>query len=100
MIAQIKTGLLLYIFLCTGGLMAARVTVSDSAAGIKLSAAVSRAQAGDTIVVDGGHYHVNRLEIKKPLTLLGNNDPVLDGNNLSGIIDIFSDSVIISGFVL
>ncbi len=62
--------------------------------------AVLQASPYDTILVRGGTYLENNIIIDKPLVLLGENAPVIDGQYLAGIIEIKSDSVTLRGFVL
>ena len=58
------------------------------------------AAAGDTIFVAPGVYSEHTLIIKKPVTLIGIDYPVLDANNEKvEILIIGSDSVHISGFI-
>ncbi len=62
--------------------------------------AVLQASPYDTILVRGGTYLENNIIIDKPLVLLGENAPVIDGQYLAGIVEIKSDSVTLRGFVL
>ena len=59
---------------------------------------MAHAKANDTIVVSPGIYREKNIVITKPLTLLGQNMPVLDGENKYEIISVKSDHVIIDGF--
>jgi nitrous oxidase accessory protein len=60
--------------------------------------AVASAKSNDTIIVTPGTYREKNIVISKPLTLLGQNMPVLDGENKYEIISVKSDHVIIDGF--
>ena len=62
--------------------------------------ALLKISAGDTIFVLSGIYHEYGLVIKVPITLIGNNFPVIDGDSHGQIFSIESDSVTVSGFVI
>ena len=62
--------------------------------------AVQKATAGDTVLVNGGIYKEAGIEIKKPLTLIGQNNPVIDGNFTGQLITVLADNVTIQGFTL
>jgi len=60
--------------------------------------AVEIAESGDTIQVNGGTYLEYDIIINKPLTLIGKDQPIIDGNHKGTILDINADSVTITGF--
>lgn len=60
--------------------------------------AIQFASAGDTVVVEKGIYQEGNIIIDKPLVLLGQDFPVLDGENQNEILTITADSVTVSGF--
>lgn len=64
-----------------------------------LETAVANANPGDTIEVVGGVY-AGSLLIDKPLTLIGKDWPVIDGENEGTIISIQAAGSTISGFVI
>lgn len=55
---------------------------------------------GDTILVGSGHYHEQNILISKSISLIGNNHPVLDGDNKYEIISIKANAVTVEGFKL
>ncbi|MCW3091837.1 MAG: hypothetical protein JWP81_2906 [Ferruginibacter sp.] len=63
-----------------------------------ITSAVADAAAGDTLLVDAGHYREKNLIIKKSIVLRGLNYPVLDGENKYEIISVMANGVIIDGF--
>lgn len=67
--------------------------------GESVAAAVARAHAGDTVVVERGH-HVEHLVIDKPLTLQGHQRPTLSGDNQGSVIRITSPDVTIDGVIV
>ena len=68
--------------------------------GENLKQAIANANPYDTLLVQPGNYHVEMIDINKPLVLLGVDYPVLDSQNGDEIIVVTSDSVTISGFQL
>ncbi|SFG46889.1 nitrous oxide reductase family maturation protein NosD [Pontibacter chinhatensis] len=62
--------------------------------------AVAAAKPGETVLVEGGTYQEHGIEINKPLTLLGRNNPVIDGNFKGQILTITSDNVTVEGLTL
>jgi nitrous oxidase accessory protein len=60
--------------------------------------AVDMASPGDTIRVLQGSYSESNIGIGKPLTVLGIDRPLIDGNNEGFIFVIKADSVTINGF--
>ncbi|GAA0195605.1 right-handed parallel beta-helix repeat-containing protein [Fulvivirga kasyanovii] len=63
-----------------------------------IKAAIATAKSGDTVIVKKGTYKEGNIEIRKPLVLVGEGFPVVDGENDSEIFTIYADSVTISGF--
>jgi nitrous oxidase accessory protein len=64
-----------------------------------LAAAVAAAQPGDTIEVTGGVFHGN-LVVDKPLTLIGQNWPVLDAGYHGTVMRVTAPDTTVRGFVL
>jgi nitrous oxidase accessory protein len=62
--------------------------------------AVSIAKDFDTIVVKKGTYKEYNIKIDKPLTIIGENYPVIDGELKGEIITIYSDNVTLYGFYI
>ncbi|PJA07703.1 MAG: nitrous oxide reductase family maturation protein NosD [Flavobacteriales bacterium CG_4_10_14_0_2_um_filter_32_8] len=65
-----------------------------------LKKAVEIAKSGDEIVVKKGFYKESNIVITKPVTIRGENNPIIDGGGLNYIFQIKSDSVTISGLKL
>lgn len=61
---------------------------------------VALAEKGDTVWVKSGLYQENLIEIHTPITLLGENFPVIDSEYGEEIITVFADSTLIRGFQL
>jgi len=63
-----------------------------------IQGAVSSSIDGDTIIVDQGIYFEKNLIIDKQLVLLGNNFPVIDGEDKYEIVSIKAGNVTLNGF--
>src|SRR3990170_695924 len=76
-----------------------RATAQEPATGPppSLQQRIDQAAPGDLLVVDGGVYH-ETIVIDKPLSLIGNNRPVIDGGSTGDVVTIVADEVILSGF--
>ncbi len=60
--------------------------------------AIDQALPHDTIFVKSGEYHEGNIIIDKPLKLIGEGYPIVDGDNNGEIFTIIADSVLIDGF--
>ncbi|MCC6251608.1 MAG: nitrous oxide reductase family maturation protein NosD [Bacteroidia bacterium] len=76
------------------------VTVGSKAQFNSIDKAIEQASRYDTILVQPGLYKNQKIIIDKPLSLIGEKMPVLDGGNKYQIITVNSDSVLIKGFKL
>lgn len=71
----------------------------DAIAAGHLPEAISSASPGDVIVVDGGEFH-GAIEVDRPLTLIGRNWPVLDGQNTGTVLKISAPDTTVEGFLI
>ncbi|WP_237229690.1 nitrous oxide reductase family maturation protein NosD [Flaviramulus multivorans] len=62
-----------------------------------LTEAIAQAKDFDTIIVKKGTYKEHNITINKPLIIIGENYPVIDGELKGEIITIISDDVTIDG---
>lgn len=76
------------------------IVVSINGPITSISEAIEMAKPGSIIRVEAGVYSEHNIEINKPMTLLGINNPVIDGTSTGHILIIRSDDVTVSGFVL
>lgn len=74
--------------------------VCKSCAYTSVKQAVKQAKPGDTILIESGVYQEHGIEINKPLTILGRNKPVIDGDYKGQILTVTSDNVTIEGLTL
>jgi nitrous oxidase accessory protein len=89
-------------------LLVATLAMSDGIApathtvkpGESIQAAVDKAAPGDIIVVHRGTYQVHEITIRKPLTLMGKDRPILDGGGQGNILLIAAHGVTIRGLEL
>ena len=62
-----------------------------------IKSALSQASAHDTILIRKGTYSEYDLVIDKPLTIIGTENPVIDGMDKGEVVRIVSDSVRVEG---
>ncbi|MEO0224512.1 MAG: nitrous oxide reductase family maturation protein NosD, partial [candidate division WOR-3 bacterium] len=62
-----------------------------------INKAIEISKPYDTIIVKSGVYY-EKIEIKKPLILIGENYPKIGGKDENEIIKVLSDNVKIIGF--
>jgi nitrous oxidase accessory protein len=79
---------------------AAQLKVSPDSGLNRISDAIIAAHPGDTIFVKHGVYSEGGIEIDKPLTLIGIDKPVIDGEFEAELVTVSADSVTIRGFVI
>jgi len=72
---------------------------AEQTAPFDLAAAVAQAPAGTTIRVPPGVY-TGPIRIDRPLTLVGEGWPVLDGGGEGDVVDVTAPDVTIRGFVI
>ncbi|MEW4923898.1 nitrous oxide reductase family maturation protein NosD [Algibacter sp. 2305UL17-15] len=65
-----------------------------------LKAAIYQAKDFDTIIVKKGIYKEHKILVDKPLTIIGKNYPVIDGELKGEIITIISDNVTVDGLFI
>ena len=84
---------------CTTNVFSKAIHVGKNQLYKSINAAISSADAGDTVLVDAGLYLEKSISINKKIVLKGINYPVLDGEKKYEIISIKADGVIIEGFI-
>jgi nitrous oxidase accessory protein len=62
-----------------------------------LAEAIAKASAGDTLVISTGEYHEYGIVIDKPLTIIGIEFPVIDGQDQGEIMTVIANDVTIEG---
>ena len=82
------------------GMMAGTVTVCNDCEINSIQKGVAMASEFDTVLVKKGTYKEYNIVIDKPLTLLGENYPIVDGEKKGEIIKVISDHVTIDGLFI
>ena len=65
-----------------------------------IAQAIAKAKKGDTIIVQKGTYPENNILLDKPITLIGKDRPIINGQFKGSILKIQADSITIKGFRL
>ncbi|MEH6535761.1 MAG: nitrous oxide reductase family maturation protein NosD [Psychroserpens sp.] len=65
-----------------------------------LKDAISQAKDFDTIIVKKGNYKEHNIVVDKPLTIIGKDYPIIDGELKGEIITIISDHVTVDGLFI
>ncbi len=77
---------------------AATLEVCSTCRWTTVTAAIQAAKAGDRILVKKGLYQEGQITVDKPLHLIGEGFPILDGKNETEILTVMADGVIVEGF--
>ncbi len=91
---------LLAIILMTQFTYAQTVEVCKTCPISTLSDGIAQAKDFDTIVVKKGTYKEHNVIVDKPLTIIGENYPIIDGELKGEIITIISDNVTVDGLFI
>lgn len=91
------TVILIVLFLCTEFISARQYNIGNSYKIKNIAEAISIANDYDTLYIDQGYYYEFNLIIDKPITLIGKNYPVIDGDNRGQVMTVNSHDVYISG---
>jgi nitrous oxidase accessory protein len=96
-----KNAVVFLLFLMLGiSTQAATLTVGNGKQYASIKAALNLCTAGDTVLVYKGVYQEQNLVVAKSITLLGIQNPVLDGAGKYENISVKADSVTIQGFTI
>jgi nitrous oxidase accessory protein len=90
--------LLLLSFLVTE-MVAGTIKVGPAESVHTLKEGIAMAKTGDTILVRQGTYREGNIILNKSLTILGENNPILDGENKFEILTIHANDVIVAGII-
>ena len=64
-----------------------------------IAAAIAAASPGATVVIPAGTY-VEQLVLDKPITLIGEGHPVIDGDGRGDVVQITAEDVTVRGFIV
>ena len=84
----------------TSSNFAQQIEVCSSCPISTLQDGIAQAKDFDTIVVKKGTYKEHNVVVDKPLTIIGENYPVIDGELKGEIITIISDDVTVDGLFI
>ncbi|HZW62220.1 MAG TPA: nitrous oxide reductase family maturation protein NosD [Flavobacteriaceae bacterium] len=90
--------LLCAFLVCSG--ISQTIEVCATCAHTSIQAAIDAAKPKDTIRIKKGTYKAHNIKVNKPLTLIGENYPLIDGESKGEILTIVSDSVTVDGLFL
>lgn len=79
---------------------AATIDVCPACAVPSIREAIAHARSGDTIAIQHGTYVEGPLVIDKPLTLIGRDQPVIDGKGEGNVLVIRADDVTVDGVTI
>lgn len=77
-----------------------RITYAEPDDASALQTIITSIPPYDSLVIKAGTYHVNNITITHPITILGENFPVLDGSEKGEVLSVKSDHVIIRGLCI
>ncbi|WP_139188163.1 nitrous oxide reductase family maturation protein NosD [Arachidicoccus rhizosphaerae] len=80
--------------------MAGIIKVTASQPSFSIQQALNEAQPSDTVLIGPGQYKVADLQVNKPVSIIGEGLPVLDGQHTYQILSIHADNVKVSGLKL
>lgn len=90
----------IFFFLWPCLLSARTIVVSPGSEFASLTSALAAAGPGDTIVVRKGTYREGNIAITKPVVIIGEGQPVFDGENKYEILTISISDVTVAGLTL
>lgn len=90
--------ILLTTVLFTGAIQAKTIRVGTKETTTSIQKGILLAKNGDTLLIHPGTYREGNIIIQKSLTLLGINNPILDGEDKYEIFTIHANNVTIDGF--
>lgn len=98
--SNISRVIFLFVLFLSTVAKAETITVCSSCNVTSIKKAISIAKEFDTIIVKKGTYKEHSIVINKPLTIIGENYPIIDGELKGEIITIVSDNVTLDGLFI
>ncbi|OUR93362.1 nitrous oxide reductase [Flavobacteriales bacterium 34_180_T64] len=95
-----KYSVLYFVVFFTNTIYSQTIEVCENCTMSSLKDAISYAKDFDTILVKKGTYKEHNIKVDKPLTIIGENYPIIDGELKGEIITIVSDDVTVDGLFL
>ncbi len=100
MIKKGVASIVFFLWACSWQISAHTVVVCKTCPVDSVKKGIAIAQASDTVLIQKGTYPEYDIYIDKPLTLKGENYPVIDGQEKGEIIKITSDHVTVDGLFI
>lgn len=91
---------IVFLFFLVHNVLGKTIVVGKGQPYTKIKTAVHVASPGDSIIVLKGVYKEGNIVIDKPLSLVGKNLPILDGQKKYEVLSVKSNNVTIDGFVI
>src|SRR5689334_20779922 len=92
-----KRNITILFLLLTSSLFANTIYVGRNQHITSLHKAIELAQTGDTIILKKGIYKEGNIIINKSIKLIGENNPILDGEDKYEILTVSGDGIVIKG---
>ncbi len=96
----LQHSVLFFLALTFGSAFSQTINVCENCEISSLKEAISTAKDFDTIVVKKGTYKEHNIVVDKPLTIIGENYPLIDGELKGEVITIVSDHVTVDGLFI
>ncbi len=97
MFTSVASSLSFFIFV-SSAVFAKEIKVCPNCEKASITQAIKTAQPGDTLLVGKGIYQEHDIRIDKPLTLIGQDLPLIDARGKGYGFKIYADSVALIGF--
>ena len=91
---------IIFLFLIHNLMLSQVIEVCTSCEYTSIKEAIAAARDHDTVLVKKGTYKEHDILVNKPLTLLGENYPLIDGEFKGEIITVIADNVTIDGLFI
>ena len=93
--------LIIFLLIFVSNLHAETITVCETCTFKSISIAVDSAQVGDIVLVKKGIYKETKINVNKAITIIGENNPVIDAEGKAeSIFAIETNDFTISGFTM
>ncbi len=91
------------VFICTSfsvSVFGSTVIVDKNSENSSINSAIALSKNGDTVIVNKGLYLEGNIIVDKEITLLGKDQPILDGQKKYEVLSIKANNVTVMGFIV